>query len=171
MAQSGYIPWNVTAGEVPTTAYWNILGYNDASFNTGNGFNDGIFKFRHFADDTFSSGVTTYTPIVSSGNISTSAQVGYYINLGGIKLCWGNVGYSFNGSNTAGHIVVGMPTNFIVTVQSYVPAIQGVGSFAYQTASGDSVNYASGFAAQIDAYINNGGTGGGGLFTWWVIGV
>lgn len=49
MSQSGYTAWNVTAGEVPTTAYWNILGYNDASFNTGNGFNDGIIIARHFA--------------------------------------------------------------------------------------------------------------------------
>lgn len=47
MSSSGYIAWAVTAGEVPTTAYWNILGYNDASFNTGNGFNDGIIIPRH----------------------------------------------------------------------------------------------------------------------------
>jgi hypothetical protein len=49
MASSGYQAWAVTAGEVPTTAYWNILGYNDASFNTGNGFNDGIIVPRHFS--------------------------------------------------------------------------------------------------------------------------
>lgn len=47
MSQSGYTSWSVTAGEVPTTAMWNILGSNDASFNTGNGFNDGIILTRH----------------------------------------------------------------------------------------------------------------------------
>lgn len=48
MASSGYTAWSVTAGEIPTTAYWNILGYNDASFNTGLGFNDSIIEQRHF---------------------------------------------------------------------------------------------------------------------------
>lgn len=49
MASSGYATWTVTAGEVPTTSKWNILGGNDAAFNTGNGFNDGIITPRHFA--------------------------------------------------------------------------------------------------------------------------
>lgn len=50
MSSSGYTPWAVTAGEIPTTAYWNLLGSNDASFNTGNGFNDGILINRHFSN-------------------------------------------------------------------------------------------------------------------------
>ena len=49
MASSGYAAWSVIAGEQPTTAKWNILGTNDASFNTGNGFNDNILVTRHFA--------------------------------------------------------------------------------------------------------------------------
>lgn len=49
MASSGYTAWSVTAGEQPTTAYWNILGTNDESFNTGTGFNDGIIVSRHIA--------------------------------------------------------------------------------------------------------------------------
>lgn len=53
MSQSGYIAWNVTAGEVPTTAMWNILGANDAAFNTGNGFNDGAIIGRHLASSAF----------------------------------------------------------------------------------------------------------------------
>lgn len=47
MASTGYTAWAVTAGEQPTTAYWNILGTNDASFNNGQGFNDGIILSRH----------------------------------------------------------------------------------------------------------------------------
>lgn len=49
MSSSGYQLWTVTAGEVPTTSKWNMLGGNDASFNTGNGFNDQILMTRHFA--------------------------------------------------------------------------------------------------------------------------
>lgn len=48
MSSSGYTAWSVSAGEIPTTAYWNILGANDASFNTGNGFNDGLLLPRHY---------------------------------------------------------------------------------------------------------------------------
>ena len=53
MSSSGYIPWAVTAGEVPTTAYWNILGSNDASFNSGTGFNDGAVAARHLSSSAF----------------------------------------------------------------------------------------------------------------------
>lgn len=49
MASTIYQPWAVTAGEIPTTAYWNLLGSNDASFNTGQGFNDNILITRHYA--------------------------------------------------------------------------------------------------------------------------
>lgn len=34
MPVPGYSAWSVTAGEQPTTSYWNILGSNDAAFNT-----------------------------------------------------------------------------------------------------------------------------------------
>lgn len=49
MPSSGYQAETFTAGEVPTTTIWNFLWSNDASFNTGNGFNDGIIIARHFA--------------------------------------------------------------------------------------------------------------------------
>lgn len=48
MSSSGYTPWAVTLGEQPTTAYWNILGSNDASFNNGNGISDGAIINRHY---------------------------------------------------------------------------------------------------------------------------
>lgn len=52
MASSGYASWSVTAGEVPTATKWGILGQNDSSFNTGNGFNDGILLPRHFGNNS-----------------------------------------------------------------------------------------------------------------------
>lgn len=49
MPSSGYTAITFVANEQPTTAKWNLIGSNDASFNTGNGFNDGIIVPRHLA--------------------------------------------------------------------------------------------------------------------------
>lgn len=49
MSSSGYALWSVVAGEQPTTSKWNILGNNDAAFNAGVGFNDGVIVSRHMA--------------------------------------------------------------------------------------------------------------------------
>jgi len=51
-----YTPWSVTAGEVPTTAKWNILGDNDASFNDGTGIADNAIIARHIAANIVGSG-------------------------------------------------------------------------------------------------------------------
>jgi hypothetical protein len=50
MASSGYTAITFIANEQPTTAKWNLIGSNDASFNNGNGFEDGIIVNRHYAD-------------------------------------------------------------------------------------------------------------------------
>lgn len=50
MASSGYTAITFTANEQPTTAKWNLIGSNDASFNNGNGFEDNIIITRHIAD-------------------------------------------------------------------------------------------------------------------------
>ena len=47
MASSGYTAITFVANEQPTTAKWNLIGSNDASFNNGNGFEDGIIINRH----------------------------------------------------------------------------------------------------------------------------
>ena len=49
MPSTGYVADTFVAGEQPTTAKWNELWGNDASFNSGNGFNDNILVTRHFA--------------------------------------------------------------------------------------------------------------------------
>lgn len=52
MASSGYTAITFVANEQPTTAKWNLIGSNDASFNNGNGFEDGIIVARHMAADS-----------------------------------------------------------------------------------------------------------------------
>jgi hypothetical protein len=49
MPSSGYTANSFTAGQQPTTTIWNELWANDASFNSGAGFNDGIIITRHIA--------------------------------------------------------------------------------------------------------------------------
>ena len=76
MSQSGYTPWAVTAGEVPTTAYWNILGANDASFNSGTGINDGAIGSRQIAAHAISNLTYVYNEAVGgvSGGVQTIGQ-------------------------------------------------------------------------------------------------
>jgi hypothetical protein len=50
MPSSGYTANSFTAGQQPTTTIWNELWANDASFNSGAGFNDGIIIARHLAN-------------------------------------------------------------------------------------------------------------------------
>jgi hypothetical protein len=97
MASSGYIPWSVTAGEVPTTSYWNILGANDASFNSGNGFNDQIIIPRHINFNLFDVYSTTET---STGRLWTDGRTIYRIVLLGTM----NI---INGSITVAHGITG----------------------------------------------------------------
>lgn len=49
MSSSGYTAITFVANEQPTTAKWNLIGSNDASFNNGNGFEDDIILNRHIA--------------------------------------------------------------------------------------------------------------------------
>jgi hypothetical protein len=49
MPSSGYTANSFTANQQPTTAIWNELWANDASFNSGAGFNDSIIITRHIA--------------------------------------------------------------------------------------------------------------------------
>lgn len=49
MPSSNYVGLTFVSGEVPTTSIWNQLWTNDASFNTGVGFNDSIITTRHLA--------------------------------------------------------------------------------------------------------------------------
>lgn len=73
MASSGYTAITFVASEQPTTAKWNLIGSNDASFNTGNGFEDGIIVARHLA----AGAVTSPKLAVGTGDL---------IELGGLKI-------------------------------------------------------------------------------------
>lgn len=50
MPSSGYTAITFVANEQPTTAKWNLIGSNDASFNTMAGMNDNVLALRHIPD-------------------------------------------------------------------------------------------------------------------------
>lgn len=66
MSASGYTAWSVTAGEIPTTAYWNLLGSNDASFNSGNGINDNAILTRHISAHNVTKTTYVYNEVLAS---------------------------------------------------------------------------------------------------------
>lgn len=81
MASSGYTAITFTANEQPTTAKWNLIGSNDASFNDGTGFEDSIILKRHLADNIITSEkmgtVAVSVPHASSFAVTTSNKVVY----------------------------------------------------------------------------------------------
>lgn len=78
MASSGYTVITFVANEQPTTAKWNLIGSNDASFNNGNGFEDGIIVNRHLASGAVKIGNMDYTnwPAVLATNSGSQTLTG-----------------------------------------------------------------------------------------------
>lgn len=77
MSVPGYAAWSVTAGEQPTTAYWNILGSNDAAFNTFlSGANITNSMLSTAAGDV-GGAWTTYTPTTSGWAATPTASARY----------------------------------------------------------------------------------------------
>lgn len=79
MPSSGYTAITFVANEQPTTAKWNLIGSNDSSFNTGDGFNDAIIKTRHLgssSDLKVPAGNLDYNTIRKSIYSGTSGTTG-----------------------------------------------------------------------------------------------
>lgn len=119
MSSSIYTPWVVTVGEQPTTAYWNILGSNDASFNTGQGFNDNIITWRHLATDIIPTGslqpfAGASSPsaqwLVCDGSAVSRATYSALFNVCGTAYGAGNGSTTFNLPLLAGRVPAGVLT-------------------------------------------------------------
>lgn len=118
----------------------------------------------------FGNSVQRYTPTVSdTSSIIVSSPIGWYINLGGIKITWGQVAYSYIGGNSQGHSAVSLPPDFFTDIHTYLPSIMSEGNYAFQTVSGDSIQ-GSLPNAKAAFYVNNGGAAGAGTVSWLIIG-
>lgn len=85
MASSGYTAITFVADEQPTTAKWNLIGSNDASFNNGNGFEDGIIVARHYAaasanEDVWRNGVAFSAYLNANQTVTGSTDALVSIN-------------------------------------------------------------------------------------------
>lgn len=117
MSSSIYQAWSVTVGEQPTTAYWNILGSNDASFNTGVGMNDDIITFRHLAVDTVPTGIIqayagltapSAAWLVCDGSAISRTTFSALFAVCGTNYGNGDGSTTFNLPAAAGHVLVGI---------------------------------------------------------------
>lgn len=93
-----------------------------------------------------SSIVTSYTPTVSAGTslATNGTATGYYMTLGGIKLCWGEIPLKWTGAVTqSGTTQVSLPTSFFSTITNYQNSVAMVGNQQNQYISGDNYNVAS----------------------------
>jgi hypothetical protein len=97
--------------------------------------------------------VTSYTPTVTAGaNLTPNgASTGRYMNLGGIKMAWGeiNLRWTTNNDRTTTTTAT-LPASFFTTIHTFIPSISTVGMTAYQAVTGD--GYTTGSESIIKFY-------------------
>lgn len=128
-----YVPWSVTAGEVPTAAKWNILGTNDASFNDGTGFADGIVKPQHLIAGAGSTwGYTDYSASQTFTNITkgNGTVISYYKQIGKSIHAYGKFTFGSTSSIAADGRIV--PP---VTMNTHIPDVSPLGTSMLHDAS------------------------------------
>ena len=97
--------------------------------------------------------VQTYTSTGDGGG------TGYYINLGGIKMCWGRTGsFSVTGAQTKN---ITMPSSFFTNVRSGSMSVNGSAVFNTQLASSPTTS-------TFSVYFGSGT--GSAQISWFVIG-
>ena len=80
-----YTAWSVVFGEQPSTAKWNILGTNDASFNDGTGIANSTIKPNHLIASASTLNTwawDTYTPTFANTTLGNGTVTGKYIKIG-----------------------------------------------------------------------------------------
>lgn len=128
------------ADEQPTTAKWNKLWTNDASFNDGSGIADDAILYRHIAANNvksdnlaLSNALDSTNGVQSQANAGSAGGTMYYINLGGMKLCWGFTSTLTAGASSpssTGYSIT-LPTSFFSSIQHV--SVTAVGGTATNT--------------------------------------
>lgn len=99
-----YAAFSVVFGETPSASKWNILGTNDAAFNSGGGV---------LAAGVNAEAWTAFTPQIDQGvttNIAKTVTSARYIQYG--KVVYATVRVDFTGAGTAGSAITStIPVN------------------------------------------------------------
>lgn len=109
--------------------------------------------------------------VQSFSNAGTAGGTGYYINIGGIKLCWGISAQYLNAQGSQSFITVGvtLPT-FFTTVQFATANLLEYGSTQYQMAT-VGATLRSGLTSALDiTIVQTNGSNGTGYVSWFMIG-
>lgn len=118
---------------------------------------------------TNSSGAVSVPTITSGSNSGTAGGTINYVNLGGLKLCWGRTNSITNAANTETSKSIIFPTSFFTSTPTCTASIDAAtGSVIGNYWIGNSV---SSSAAQIYWRNSTSGTGVGGVISWLAIGV
>lgn len=154
-----YQSWSVVFGEQPSAAKWNILGTNDAAFNSGNG----VLSTGLGLSSSYTGGVATQANAGSAGGTI------YYINLGGIRYCWGGtaaVTASGTGTVASSSVTITLPTSFFTTLQSVNYSTGPASNTQYILASAIAQSVTT-LTVQI---VQFNGTNGTAVINFWVVG-
>jgi hypothetical protein len=113
----------------------------------------GLLAYTALLSTIFSSQVSSYTNTGSGGGSGC-----YYINLGGIKLCWGQSG-SITTANGNTAITASLPGSFFTTIQTASFYVVSVGTLGNQYIAGasSSTSTLSGYAVATGAATINSG--------------
>lgn len=123
----GYTGLAFSAGEVPTTAIWNTLWQNDASFNNGTGIGNGVVQYVNLLSTIFSG------QIVTGSQAGTLGGTTNYVNIGGFIIQWGISVQRTNGT-TGGQEGCTFPLTFPNAITYYCATMVAPGANANQTA-------------------------------------
>ena len=153
-----YVAWNVTFGEQPSAAKWNILGTNDASFNDGSGIGNDAITTAKVIDDAITDPKLIYGKVKNrQGGSATSWGASgantYDVSASNVIIQCGT-----KGTDSAGDITITFPTAYTYT-PVFVCSVSGGNA-------GDSAVTANCFAEAVQvspttAIIRTFNTGGG----------
>lgn len=164
---AGYTDQGNAIGDVvvikPTTEWANIVGgVLGAGGITGAQIANGTINFSNLLSTIFSGQVQSYS------QTGPGAGTGYYLNLGGIKLCWGitttipNIGPNSSTSTE----LLNFPSGFFSTLLTSIVTLSTVGDAVQQYVTG----VAAGTVGQYWAITNTSSTTTSAQLSWFAIG-
>jgi hypothetical protein len=112
--------------------------------------------FSALLSTIFGGQVQSYT------NTGTAGGTGYYVNLGGVKICWGFTNSKASTTSPTNY-VINFPSSFFTTLTACTTSIFSVGAYANQVLSGS-----GGSTSAVSYYITAPGTGGGAATISWI---